>query len=297
MSRRAWVAFAAMQLVRAVCVWSGPRILTAPGPLLGLTCNSNASNVWHFTGKERDYESNLDNFGARYDASSLGRFMTPDPLGGKLTDPQSLNRFSYVRNSPLNLTDPTGMYVCADSTKCDSDSDKAFETARKRDLKSKDKKIKKAAEAYGDPTVDNKVHLRFADSQPGLGGAVTFGRDSAGKADGTINVTFSTEQVKTFENDDKLAQSAADSIVAHEGTHVAQDEKLIDSSYDLKFDITHRDAEREAYGVEERVIETETDHYNPDWSSKKAIDKYLNSRPEFYKNLDKPILPREAIPQ
>ena len=30
------------------------------------------------TGKERDSESGLDNFGARYDASSLGRFMTPD---------------------------------------------------------------------------------------------------------------------------------------------------------------------------------------------------------------------------
>ncbi len=31
-----------------------------------------------FTGKERDSESNLDMFGARYYASSLGRFMTPD---------------------------------------------------------------------------------------------------------------------------------------------------------------------------------------------------------------------------
>jgi RHS repeat-associated protein len=33
-----------------------------------------------FTGKERDSESGLDNFGARYDSSSMGRFMTPDPL-------------------------------------------------------------------------------------------------------------------------------------------------------------------------------------------------------------------------
>jgi hypothetical protein len=30
------------------------------------------------TGKERDAESNLDSFGARYGASSMGRFMTPD---------------------------------------------------------------------------------------------------------------------------------------------------------------------------------------------------------------------------
>jgi RHS repeat-associated protein len=36
--------------------------------------------AYKVTGKERDAESGLDNFGARYDASSLGRFMTPDPL-------------------------------------------------------------------------------------------------------------------------------------------------------------------------------------------------------------------------
>ena len=38
------------------------------------------SNRYKFTGKERDSESGLDNFGKRYNASSLGRFMTPDPL-------------------------------------------------------------------------------------------------------------------------------------------------------------------------------------------------------------------------
>jgi RHS repeat-associated protein len=34
----------------------------------------------HFTGKQRDSESGLDNFGARYDSSSMGRFMSPDPI-------------------------------------------------------------------------------------------------------------------------------------------------------------------------------------------------------------------------
>ena len=66
------------------------------------------------TGKERDAESGLDNFGARYNASSMGRFMTPDPLyieEQKMLDPQQLNLYSYVRNNPLSLTDPTGMLV------------------------------------------------------------------------------------------------------------------------------------------------------------------------------------------
>jgi len=37
MSRRGWTAFAAMQLVGVVCVWSGPLILSASGPVLLVT--------------------------------------------------------------------------------------------------------------------------------------------------------------------------------------------------------------------------------------------------------------------
>jgi RHS repeat-associated protein len=64
---------------------------------------------YKFTGKERDTESGNDYFGARYYASSMGRFMSPDPTGGKIEDPQSLNRYAYVRNNPLSFTDPTGL--------------------------------------------------------------------------------------------------------------------------------------------------------------------------------------------
>ena len=63
-----------------------------------------------FTGKERDSETGLDYFGARYNASTMGRFMTPDPMfmnDHHLFDPQELNLYSYVRNNPLSLTDPT----------------------------------------------------------------------------------------------------------------------------------------------------------------------------------------------
>jgi len=60
------------------------------------------------TGKERDSESGNDYFGARYYGSSMGRFMSPDwsakqePVPySKLTDPQTLNLYSYVGNNPL----------------------------------------------------------------------------------------------------------------------------------------------------------------------------------------------------
>jgi len=65
-----------------------------------------------FTGKERDAETNLDYFGARYYSSSLGRFASTDPKGIALRDllnPQKLNKYSYVLNNPLSLFDPNGM--------------------------------------------------------------------------------------------------------------------------------------------------------------------------------------------
>jgi RHS repeat-associated protein len=84
------------------------------------------STPLHFTGKERDTESGNDYFGARYYASSMGRFLSPDwsakaePVPyAKMDDPQSLNLYSYVRNNPLARTDPDGHCfwdVCAVET-------------------------------------------------------------------------------------------------------------------------------------------------------------------------------------
>jgi len=67
----------------------------------------------HFTGKERDAESGLDYFGARYYASNMGRFMSPDPMlimKQKMTDPQQWNMYSYVRNNPLRMVDTNGKW-------------------------------------------------------------------------------------------------------------------------------------------------------------------------------------------
>jgi RHS repeat-associated protein len=68
------------------------------------------TNNYKFTGKQRDPESGLDNFGARYDSSDLGRFMSPDPGKFDERDPQSLNRYTYSRDNPLTYVDPTAMY-------------------------------------------------------------------------------------------------------------------------------------------------------------------------------------------
>lgn len=74
-----------------------------------------------FTGKERDTESNLDYFGARFYSNTMGRFMSPDwsatpqPVPyADLTDPQTLNLYGYVRNNPLSHADADGH--CCDFT-------------------------------------------------------------------------------------------------------------------------------------------------------------------------------------
>jgi RHS repeat-associated protein len=81
----------------------------------GVTCSGDIPDNHHFTGKERDAESGNDYFGARYYASTMGRFMSPDwsakvePVPySKLDNPQTLNLYAYVGNNPLSRTDPTG---------------------------------------------------------------------------------------------------------------------------------------------------------------------------------------------
>ena len=63
-----------------------------------------------FTGKERDPESRLDFFEARYYSWAQGRFTSADePLvDQEPEDPQSWNLYHYVRNNPLRFSDPTG---------------------------------------------------------------------------------------------------------------------------------------------------------------------------------------------
>jgi RHS repeat-associated protein len=64
------------------------------------------------TAKERDSESGLDYFGARYYGSALGRYTSPDPsnAGARIHNPQSWNMYGYTLNNPLRYVDPTGMW-------------------------------------------------------------------------------------------------------------------------------------------------------------------------------------------
>jgi RHS repeat-associated protein len=68
-------------------------------------------SMTRISGKERDSESGLDYFLARYYSGAQGRFTSPDVMMAKkewLADPQRWNRYAYVRNNPLKYIDPEG---------------------------------------------------------------------------------------------------------------------------------------------------------------------------------------------
>jgi RHS repeat-associated protein len=84
--------------------YGGERVVTN-------TCQQN----YKFTGKERDAETNNDDFGARYYSSQFGRWISPDwsaipaPVPyANLSNPQTLNLYAMVHDNPETFADLDG---------------------------------------------------------------------------------------------------------------------------------------------------------------------------------------------
>jgi len=92
---------------------------------------SSGGTKWQFTSYERDAESGNDYAQARYNVSRLGRFSSPDPIPGSIADPQSLNRYSYVRNMPVMAIDPSGMCIAAATNISDDSESKGADASIK----------------------------------------------------------------------------------------------------------------------------------------------------------------------
>jgi len=268
-----------------------------------------------FTGKERDAETvssgqqGLDYFGARYFSGAQGRFTSPDPLGGELANPQSLNRYAYALNNPLRFTDPTGMYVCKDDPKdgsshCASDQDVAFEKSVDAMRNSKNKEIARAAAAYGKANDANGVTVGFADlGKAGEGGVTrsTLGADANGKLFAQSDVTINSGSAGTA--------LAAD--IGHEGSHVADAQDMVKgititgggTGFTVGVDISQYASEQRAYRVTDAIYRSANEPYNGCGNANCAlgagsspigiggrIDQILLANPQLYHSADgKPL--------
>jgi RHS repeat-associated protein len=114
-----------------------------------------------FTQKERDIETGLDYFRARYYASTQGRLTSTDPLlsTGFPATPQSWNRYSYTLNNPVRLIDPTGMFVI-DPTLSADDQDK---------IKTSYNQLKASLSTYKTASSDYKRIQRALKTLGGIG--------------------------------------------------------------------------------------------------------------------------------
>ncbi len=236
--------------------------------------------AYKFTGKERDAESGLDYFGARYYSSVIGRFTSPDwaakaePVPyANLDNPQTLNLYSYVGNNPLLRTDPTGHYVCSGSKEqCAQIQDglnlaKAAQNNLGADSK-EGKAIGAVLKFYGAAGEKNGVNVSFGSLAEG-----TLGETTAG-AHGTVNIKFDLDQINSFASGSmpgtSLSERSANEI--HEGTHGVDDRRAGHGPENRHEEMT---TERNAYRNQSYVYQglgvgTQFGLWSPSWSPANA---------------------------
>ena len=92
--------------------------------------STNPQNTWGFGTYWQDSASALDYANNRYYSNAYGRFMTPEPYtsSGRVSSPQSWNRYTYTAGDPVNRFDPTGMDYIApiDPGSCGASADPGF---------------------------------------------------------------------------------------------------------------------------------------------------------------------------
>lgn len=200
----------------------------------------------HFTGKERDTESGLDYFGARYNASSLGRFMSPDPLmaSGRPRNPQTWNRYSYGMNNPVRLTDPSGMFTWDTSNRCRENDQKCINKTNSRLEKEHrkvrnwlaraDAAIEKMKKSGGDPDKIQRLETaRNAIGKEGDPNGVVLGSNNQARAQGySVGATASMTTLRPDQADGSNYYVAINfssglgsanvraTDLDHEGTHI-----------------------------------------------------------------------------
>ena len=213
-----------------------------------------------FTGYERDSESDLDFAQARYFASSLARFSSPDPLlsSGRIENPKTWNRYAYTNNNPLIFVDPLGLYVCkAGKTKCDQ-FDAALDKGRAELAKIESKYGKqsrqykmaeRALAVYGEKGINNGVFILGKDGK-GAARTRTNGTTVAKTRDNPTGQKIEVE----FDNA-TFSNSNFEEVIAHEGSHAADGADWVKSGFKDIMNPTEYKTELDAYTVSSLIAE------------------------------------------
>lgn len=99
----------ALGSVRALSDESGELIASYAYDAFGaVRAASGSPGAFGFTGEQVDSETGFTYLRERYYDPLLGRFTTRDRFPGRASDTQSLNRYVYVQNNPVNNVDPSG---------------------------------------------------------------------------------------------------------------------------------------------------------------------------------------------
>ena len=155
-----------------------------------------------FSGKERDQESDLDYFGARYFYAAHYRWLSPDPIvpvDVALGDPQAWNIYTYARNNPVNYIDPSGLYTFENGT---PEQQAQFREA----LGTLANLIPYMADQYGKEGEEN---------------GVTVGFDSDADQPKTINNALNGQPRNSVLVPPELAGDELVIAIAHEGRHIS----------------------------------------------------------------------------
>jgi len=211
-----------------------------------------------FTGKERDAETGMDFFGARYFAGAQGRFTSPDAFGVDQhpEDPQSWNLYAYARNNPLGFIDPGGEYVCGANVSEDqcNNFQKSLDQSQAAANKLKDKygadskqytDAQRAIDVYGKQNVDNGVVVKIGDTG-GWGGVTAVSGTTVAK---TKNNPTGQQIGITFQADSFDGSRDAGLNIVHEGSHAADGSDWVRSGFLAAMNPTRYQTEFRAFST------------------------------------------------
>jgi len=218
------------------------RMLFHPYGEEAMSCAA-AGDRRRFTGKERDAETGLDYFGARYYSGAQGRFTSPDPLlsCANVRNPQTWNRYAHGLNNPLRFSDPLGLFVWDSSLGGNASDEELRKTLAKKEAnriinrrkdirgalkaagKIKDAPVQAVVNAYGKEGDANGVAIASGSLNKRTAAQVSRAipeilvDDQATKATANVLVTF----------DPRISGDQLTVAYAHEGQHVIDRQRFV----------------------------------------------------------------------